>query len=240
MKKVLTAKKDLSGVLDNVNKTLTKLTAQNDASPDEVAAALTEAVVPALEKTMSIVESVVNALPTEGDAIDMGIIGNGEDNDNNNGNDNEKIGNGEIEIVDDDDDDDDNPLTGKTKTRTGTQDGEPNTDEEDADKQMKEQMASIINENIIMKKATLAQRWASTFPGNMRKAAEDEFLEENKEEEDLDKLEAKVSSAEKVVKSYLDANMINKARGGIHTAKYEKPIQRTASGKNTLDWRLRQ
>jgi hypothetical protein len=81
-----------------------------------------------------------------------------------------------------------------------------------------------MKENIAMKKANLAKEYASTFPPNMRKTAMDDFEEEFKDEDDLDKMEAKVVTAKSVIQSYHDANMINKSRTNqfstiSHTAK---------------------
>ncbi len=127
-----------------------------------------------------------------------------------------------------------------------TTDENPITGDEDADSRMKEleeKTASLLKENINMKKASLAKRLANTYPPNMRKAAEDDFMKENEEEDDLDVLEAKVASAEKVVKGYLDANMINKTRTSLataHTAKLNgRSKMHTAKDGGSLSWALR-
>lgn len=215
--KLAKARKNFGKVLDSVNKSLTKLTAQEgeggDASPEEVAEALTESIIPALEQTKDMVEQVTEALPVTEEGGIMGVEGEG-----------------------DDDDDDEPPVL-------GGKDGEDEKTDEEKEKDAK--IDSIIAENLAMKKANLAQRWGKTFPPNMQKTAQEEFLEENEEEEDLEKMEAKVTSAEKVVKGYHDANLINKSKVPTNgflaqTAKNGSKLRTASQGRGqSIPWQLR-
>ena len=215
--KLITASKGYGTVLDSANAGLAsvrKLTAQGEASPEEVVEAFVEQVLPAMEQTKEMVEQIVEAIPADaGEGMDF-TSGEGGD--------------------DDDDDDDDSVLSGVA-------------DDPEKEKRMKdleEKTASLLKENIQMKKASLAKRHANTYPVNMRKAAEDDFLKENEEEDDLDKLEASITYAEKVVQGYHDANLINKSRvpqSGYsqHTAKKTGKLQTAKNGGQELPWQLR-
>lgn len=222
--KIKTAKTKLASITDKASKGLTKFKTGNitDASPEDVAEALTEVVVPAIEETMEVISDIVEALPTpEGEGL--GDLGNGIGDENGNGN-------GETNLE-----------TSVNENIEG-QGGDPEEQEERIAK-LETSQKTLLTENIAMKKASLAKRHAATFPSNMRRAAEDEFLEENEEEEDLELLEAKVSSQEKVVKSYHDANLINKSRtaqfGNMQTAKKNGTKMHTAKGSQEIPWQLR-
>jgi len=224
--KLMTARKDFSPILTAVSEGITEFTqrkAQGDASPEEVVDAFIEKVLPAMEQTTNMIESIVEAIPA-GDSD--GGLDLGDDNKNDMF--------GDHDDDDDDDDDDDNPLVGNVK---------------DMDKRLKEQeerTASLLKENIQMKKAKLAVRLASSYPPNQRKAAEEDFLKREEEEDDLDKLEAKVVEAETLIKGYQTANMINRSRMPA-TSGYSQLTakQTTKDGKlrtanaPKIDWRLR-
>ncbi len=224
--KIKLAKVRLGSVMKTTNDSLTKLTAQGpitSASPEDVAKALTEAAVPAMEEVLSVINDIVEALPVEegeglGDGLgDDGGIGDG------NGNDDDPLHEGVNENVEGQNGGGDDPRI----------------------KDLEEKTASLLKENINMKKASLAKRLGNTFPGNMRRAAEDEFLKENEEEDDLDILEARVAMAEKVVKGYHDANMINRSKTTqygnqyLQTAKVNGGKLRTAKGDQEIPWQMR-
>ena len=231
--KLNTAKKKFGSTLDSVNDAIKKTAQLGDASPEQVAEVLTEEVVPALEQTHEIIESIVEALP----AVENGEMGLGDpDKGNGNGND-DKGPFGKLGGNDDDDDDDDAIREA----------AEHDDDDDDKIQKLEEQMAKIVSENITMKKASLVKRLVATYPPNMRKAVEqEEFKDEDvKTEDDLEKLEAKVMAAEKVVKGYHDANLINRSRIPepnwiSHLAKKDESGKlRSAKGSQAIPWQLR-
>ena len=223
--KLSTAKKKFGSVLDDVNASIKRVGQLGDASPEQVAEVLTEEVVPALAQTHEIVESIIEALPAvdgmglgepEGEEGDKGPLGAMGEGDHN--------------------DHEDEELREAA-------------DGEDDEKVLKleEQVGKLMSENINMKKASLYKRLAQTYPPNMRKAIEQEEFkdEEVKTEDDLDTLEAKVQAAERVVKGYHDANLINKSRVPepqwlSHMAKKDTGKLRSAkNGGQEIPWQLR-
>lgn len=87
-----------------------------------------------------------------------------------------------------------------------------NLEENPAFKELKAKFEQIRSENLAMKKANLAKRYAAAFPPQMRDAMEKEFMKDHEKDEDLDKMEAKVASVEKTVNAYKTAGLINKTR----------------------------
>ena len=241
--KLNTAKKKFGSVLDKVNSSIKRVGQLGDASPEQVAEVLVEEVVPALEQTHEIVESIVEALPS----VDNGMgLGDPDDKGNGNGDKGPLQG-----LGNEHEDDDDDPLR---EAGNGDDDDDDEhreainlEDEKDKVLKLEEQMGKLLSENISMKKAKLVKRLVATYPPNMRQAIEqEEFKDEDvKTEEDLEKLEAKVISAEKVVKGYHDANLINKSRipepqWMSHMAKKNETGKlRSAKGRQEIPWQLR-
>lgn len=230
--KIRAAKARLASVTKNTSAALKQLTAQGitSASPEDVAAALTETVVPAIEEIQGTIEEVVEALPVEeaplgeGEGLGEGI-GNGEGG----GLGGEGLGEGEEKPLD--------ASFENHNTQPGYQGAKA------GDSVLKQQVATLMKENIAMKKAGLKEQYASAFPPNLKQTAMDEFEEEFKDSEDLDKMEAKVATAKAVVKSYRDANMINKSRtqtATYHTAKMEGTMKTAKNdGGSGVAWYLR-
>ncbi len=238
--KIRSAKVRLGSVMKQTSKALKQLTAQGIASatPEDVAAALTETAVPAIEATLAVINDVVEALPGGGEEEGLG-------EENPLGGEEEK---GPLEGMHEMGEHEEKPL-GASFENKNTQPGfqgamdDGHDEEDDRIKDLEAKVASMTHENNSMKKAKLAERLAMTYPPNMRRTAMDDFLEEHEEEEDLDVMEAKVAMAEKVIKGYHDANMINKSRSNqyteaiSHTAKTGSKLRTAKDGK--IDWRLR-
>lgn len=212
---------------------ITTLTAMDGGvTPEQVSQVLQSEVLPSLDGVKEIISQIDEALPTSED----GIEGAEEEQGGNISNpDNSptgvlNAGNSDKPELDEDG----NPI------RTGNTNENPkNTDAADAALQKRlqhmeakltevtQQSASILSENISMKKANLSKKYASQFPTHMRSAMEDEFLKEN-EEEPLEAMEAKLASVSTVINAYKTAGLIKKASfpsssGIIQTAKNDKP-----------------
>jgi len=128
--------------------------------------------------------------------------------------------------------------------RTG-QNGEPD-EKDDKILKLEEQMGKIMSENLSMKKAGLAKRWASIFPQHLRKAQEDEFMKEHDEDEDLEKMEAKVTAGETSIKAYQTSGLINRSRTGGYGSYGPVPQMGKDSGKlqtgkagEVIPWNMR-
>ncbi len=214
--------KSVDAISDSIK---TMHTAMGDASPEQVAEALSEKAIPALESVKDLLEEVEEALPVQG-GDEMGLgeeegggMGEEEEETDLLGAKNNKHGKSKIEFE---------QLAKLPEFQT-----------------MQNQLASLKSENLTMKKASLAKRWASLYPQQMRKAMEDEFMEDHKEDEDVEKMEAKISAAEKGISAYHVAGLINRSRAPQtsvylpHTAKNGKA--RTAKDDNQeIPWYMRQ
>ena len=228
---IKTAKTKFGKSLESINTSITKLTAQEGgASPDEVSEVLTDQVMPALQQVTEVLAEVSEALPTsDGDGEGLaGLGGLGNDGNNDNGG------------RDDEDDDDRNPLIGSNRSAQDDDDD----DKDDKILKLEEQMGSMLKENLTMKKANLTERWGSTFPPTMRKAQEEAFEKDSEDEDDIDKLEAKVATAEATVKAYQTAGLIKKQTPGYymqHTAKDSSRLRtaKNGSGESPIPWSMR-
>ncbi len=196
-------------------------TAMGEASPEEVAEVLNDQIIPALEQIHEVAQEVTDALPVEhGNGNGMEGLG-GEDHGNGNGN-------------------DDGSFQGEGGDDDLNKMGANNDDEDDTHFQKLEAtVRQLATENATMKRAKMAQQWASNFPPHLRKAQEDEFMEEDEEEEEV--MEAKLQGATAVLKAYTDAGMINRRVGSFpqqHYAKAGKTSLRSAK-KEELPWMMR-
>ena len=144
------------------------------------------------EALEDVVETVTEAA-TQLQQIDEALPGNGEPDE------------GIMGGVHDENNENENERT--------AQDGEPD-EKDDKILKLEEQMGKIMSENLSMKKAGLAKRWANIFPQHLRKAQEDEFMKDHDEDEDLEKMEAKVTAGEVSIKAYQTSGLINRSRTG--------------------------
>jgi len=213
-------KSQFASNLDGLSSGITKLTAMDGSvTPEQVSQVLSQEVLPAIEGVKNIIAQIDEALPSaEGEEGGMGG-GLGEPSQ-------EEPETGVLSAMDDNDfgdldegEDEDDLLTGSA----------------DAALQRKLQgltasMATLMKENISMKKASLSKQYASQFPPHLRSAMEDQFLKEN-EDEDLEAMEAKLATANSVVTAYKTAGLIKKSNipvgsGTFYTAKNDKTTSR--------------
>jgi len=188
-------------------------TAMGEASPEEVAEVLNEQIIPALEQIHEVAQEVTEALPVE--------QGNG---------------NGGLEGLGNDHDDDDSFQGGdpdEDKNFMGKDDDEMDPHFEKLEATVKQ----LASENATMKKAKMAQQWASNFPPHLRQAQEDEFMKDEDEEEEI--MEAKLKGATAVLKAYTDSGLINKRVGTFGMQHTAKATGKLRSAKQELPWMMR-
>lgn len=235
--KLKTAQTGLKATIDKFSGIADKIKTGQDgnggqATPEQVSQALEEVASTVMEAVEEI-KQINEALPnTEGnDVADDLNLGGGHNNNNN-----------------DEDDDDDNILGGRDE-------GDNDDDDDNKSDIEFEQLAkksskfakffnehtALVKENLTMKKANLAKEWASTFPAHLRKAQEESFIKENEEEEDLEKMEAKVQSAKVLVSAYNTEGLINRSRMPTipHTAKNTDGQLKTAKQGEGVPFYLR-
>jgi len=196
-------------------------TAMGEASPEEVAEVLNDQIIPALEQIHEVAQEVTEALPVEHGNGGNGLEGLG-------GNDHGEDGGDDDSFQGEANEDDLN----KMGAMHNGEDDEMDTHFEKLEATVKQ----LASENRLMKKAKMAQLWASNFPRHLRQAQEDEFMKEEDEEEEV--MEAKLKGASAVLKAYTDAGMINSRTGSfpMHTAKQGL---RTAKRTEPLPWAMR-
>lgn len=184
-----------------------------EATPEQVSAALEEVAQTVMEAVQEI-KQIDEALPTNGEAdqVELGRIEGINNND------------------DDDDEDNKNGILGGAGHENGDDDDDKNKSDIEFEQLAKKsskfakflsEHEVLVKENLQMKKANLAKEWSMTFPAHLRKAQEESFIKENEEEEDLEKMEAKVQSAKVLVSAYNTEGLINRSRMPSipHTAK---------------------
>lgn len=207
------------------------------ATPEQVSEALEEVAATVMEAVEEI-KQINEALPnTEGsDVADELSVGARHNNNNN-----------------DEDDDDDNILGGRDEGDDDDDDDDKNKSDIEFEQLAKKsskfakffnEHTTLVKENLQMKKANLAKEWAGAFPAHLRKAQEESFIKENEEEEDLEKMEAKVQSAKVLVSAYNTEGLINRSRMPQftfpHTAKNTDGQMKTAKqGEGGVPFYLR-
>ena len=238
--KFASVSKNFVSNINGLNTGMTKLTAMDGSvTPEQVSQVLTEEILPAIQGAVESITQINEALPTsegEGESSLDNLGNDGEiGNDHGEGMSNQEKEIGVLSAMGDPDKDD------KVHTATDAEDAALQKRLQHMDAKyasIEKQVASVVGENITMKKAKLAKLYASTFPPYIRTAIETEFLKEN-EDEEIEAMEAKLASASKVLESYKTAGLLKKASMPnivtLHTAKMT-----TKSGdKEVIPWQMR-
>ena len=215
-KAIATAKTKMANATKLSTAGLEKIkTAMGEASPEEVAEVLNEQIIPALEQIHEVATEVTEALPVEGDnGGDGGLAGLGNDHD------------------------DDNSFQGEGGDDDLNKMGSDNDNEDDQHFQKLEAtVKQLATENRAMKKAKMAQQWASNFPPHLRRAQEDEFMKDEDEEEEI--MEAKLKGASAVLKAYTDSGLINRRVGTFGMQHTAKATLRSAKKQEVVPWNMR-
>jgi hypothetical protein len=223
------AKLQFASNLDGLSNGITKLTAMDGGvTPEQVSEVLSSEVLPAIEGVKNVIAQIDEALPTAEGEGEMGGLGEPAGEPAGLGGEEDETG--VLSAMDDGEDDDEIHTA---------------SDAEDAALQkrlqhMEAKMASLLRENIGMKKASLSKKYAAQFPIHMRSAMEEKFMEEN-EDEELDAMEAKLATASSVLDAYKTAGLIKKSNipvgsGTYHTAKNDKT--KGGQGK-AIPWYMR-